>query len=124
MPELEPWHRLVPQEMEVSELDAADWQAYLTAEAALFERLQSELIEPVTASGTAPYSRYASDSPVYPGNLPRDWNRSFILQPPGPARGVVVLLHGLTDSPYIESSTYLGAPLNTPANSSKIYRLI
>lgn len=100
LPELEPWHRLVPQELDADELDASDWQAYLSAEAALFERLQRELIEPVTASGAAPYSRYASDSPVYPGNLPRDWNRSFILPPPGNARGVVVLLHGLTDSPY------------------------
>lgn len=100
LPELEPWHRLVPQELDADELDASDWQAYLSAEAALFERLQRELIEPVTASGAAPYSRYASDSPVYPGNLPRDWNRSFILPPPGTARGVVVMLHGLTDSPY------------------------
>ncbi|MDU9406176.1 alpha/beta hydrolase [Pseudomonas sp. zfem001] len=100
LPELEPWHRLVPQELEVSELDEGDWQTYVAAEAALFERLQRELIEPVTASGSARYSRYASDSPVYPGNLPHDWNRSFILSPPGPARGVVVLLHGLTDSPY------------------------
>ncbi|VXB67728.1 alpha/beta hydrolase [Pseudomonas sp. 8O] len=100
LPELEPWHRLVPQELEVDELDAGDWQAYLAAEAALFEHLQRELIEPVTAAGSAAYSRYSSDSPVYPGNLPRDWNRSFILQPSGPARGVVVLLHGLTDSPY------------------------
>lgn len=100
LPELEPWHRLVPHELEADELDASDWQAYLAAEAVLFERLQRELIEPVTASGSARYSRYASDSPVYPGNLPRDWNRSFILQPSGSARGVVVLLHGLTDSPY------------------------
>ena len=100
LPELEPWHRLVPQELEVSELDESDWQAYLDAEAALFERLQRELIEPVTASGKAPYSRYASASPVYPGNLARDWNRSFILQSSGPPRGVAVLLHGLTDSPY------------------------
>ncbi|WP_061240263.1 carboxylesterase [Ectopseudomonas composti] len=100
LPELEPWHRLVPQELEVSELDESDWQAYLAAEATLFERLRRELIEPVTASGKAPYSRYASVSPVYPGNLARDWNRSFILQPSGPPRGVVVLLHGLTDSPY------------------------
>jgi alpha-beta hydrolase superfamily lysophospholipase len=100
LPELEPWHRLVPQELDADELDASDWQAYLSAEAALFERLQRELIGPVTASGAAPYSRYASDSPVYPGNLPRDWNRSFILPPPGTARGAVVLLHGLTDSPY------------------------
>ncbi len=100
LPELQPWHRLVPQELDVSELEEGDWQAYLAAEAAVFEHLQRELIEPVTASGQAPYSRYASDSPVYPGNLPRDWNRSFILQPSGSARGVVVLLHGLTDSPY------------------------
>lgn len=100
LPELEPWHRLVPHELEADELDASDWQTYVAAEAALFERLQRELIEPVTASGSARYSRYASDSPVYPGNLPRDWNRSFILQPSGSARGVVVLLHGLTDSPY------------------------
>lgn len=100
LPELEPWHRLVPQELEVSELDEGDWQTYVAAEAALFEQLWHELIEPVTASGEAPYSRYASNSPVYPGSLPRDWNRSFILSPPGPARGVVVLLHGLTDSPY------------------------
>ncbi len=100
LPELEPWHRLVPQELDADELDTSDWQAYQSAEAALFERLQRELIGPVTASGAAPYSRYASDSPVYPGNLPRDWNRSFILPPPGTARGAVVLLHGLTDSPY------------------------
>lgn len=100
LPELEPWHRLVPQELEVSELDESDWQAYLAAEATLFERLRRELIEPVTVSGKAPYSRYASASPVYPGNLARDWNRSFILQPSAPPRGVAVLLHGLTDSPY------------------------
>lgn len=100
LPELEPWHRLIPQELDADELDASDWQTYVAAEAALFERLQRELIEPVTTSGSARYSRYASDSPVYPGNLPRDWNRSFILQPSGSARGVVVLLHGLTDSPY------------------------
>ncbi len=100
LPELQPWHRLVPQELDVDQLDAADWQAYLAAEAALFERLERELVEPVTQAGTARYSRYASDSPVYPGNLPHDWNRSFILPPQGEVRGVVVLLHGLTDSPY------------------------
>lgn len=100
LPELQPWHRLVPQELDVDQLDAADWQAYLAAEAALFERLERELVEPVTRAGTARYSRYASDSPVYPGNLPHDWNRSFILPPQGEVRGVVVLLHGLTDSPY------------------------
>ncbi|UTH30237.1 alpha/beta hydrolase [Ectopseudomonas hydrolytica] len=100
LPDLQPWHRLVPQELEADELDQADWQAYLAAEAAIHQRLQRELIEPVTAAGVAPFSRYSSDSPVYPGKLSQDWNRSFILPPAGAPRGVVVLLHGLTDSPY------------------------
>ena len=35
-----------------------------------------------------------------PATSPQDWNRSYILEPDGPAVGAVVLLHGLTDSPY------------------------
>lgn len=37
---------------------------------------------------------------VYPDKFHPDWNRSFILLPQGKPRGAVVLLHGLTDSPY------------------------
>ena len=37
---------------------------------------------------------------MYPGHFARDWNRSYVLEPDGPPKGAVVLLHGLTDSPY------------------------
>ena len=47
-----------------------------------------------------PFNRYFEGSPVYPGRFARDWNRSFVLEPDGPPAGAVVLLHGLTDSPY------------------------
>ena len=33
-------------------------------------------------------------------NYTSNWNRSFVLMPDGAPRGAVVLLHGLTDSPY------------------------
>jgi alpha-beta hydrolase superfamily lysophospholipase len=34
------------------------------------------------------------------GSVSPDANRSFVLMPAGKPRGAVVLLHGLTDSPY------------------------
>lgn len=100
LPELEPWHRLILDEPSAAELDEMDWAAYQAAEEQVFEALRRQIIEPLSDGNAHSYNRYSSASPVYPGNLPRDWNRSFILQPAGKARGVVVLLHGLTDSPY------------------------
>lgn len=100
LPELEPWHRLILDEPSAAELDEMDWATYQAAEEQVFEALRRQIIEPLSDGNAHSYNRYSSASPVYPGNLPRDWNRSFILQPTGKARGVVVLLHGLTDSPY------------------------
>ena len=37
---------------------------------------------------------------MYPARFARDWNRSYVLEPDGTPMGAVVLLHGLTDSPY------------------------
>lgn len=99
LPELQPWHRLVPDEPSAAEIERMDWGAYLAAEQRLFEDLQQQLQE-VQSEQPGGYNRYARNSPVYPGNLPRDWNRSFVFEPQGELRGVAVLLHGLTDSPY------------------------
>lgn len=51
-----------------------------------------------------PLNRYVQDSAVYPGNFEQDWNRTYLMMPdqqrfPKPV-GAVVLLHGLTDTPY------------------------
>jgi alpha-beta hydrolase superfamily lysophospholipase len=97
---LELWHRFVPQEMSVEELNRSDWEGYVKAEAAIFDAVRTEVSQQLTEEGRVPYNRYFEGSPIYPGRFTQDWNRSYILEPEGPPVGAVVFLHGLTDSPY------------------------
>ena len=97
---LEPWHTFVPHELGASALDAADWPKYLDAENAIFEAVRDEVTRKLPPEDRVPINRYFEGSPIYPGRFKRDWNRSFVLEPEGEPAGAVVLLHGLTDSPY------------------------
>jgi alpha-beta hydrolase superfamily lysophospholipase len=99
-PPLEPWHTYVPTELTVEQLEAAGWSDYLRAEQAILEAVRREVTDRLAAEDRVPLNRYFAGSPVHPGNLAEDWNRSYAIEPDGPPRGVVVLLHGLTDSPY------------------------
>jgi alpha-beta hydrolase superfamily lysophospholipase len=97
---LEPWHLYAPQEMSEAQLDAADWSAYLAAEQTIFDSLRANVTQRLPPDEQVPFNRYFEGSPVYPGHFKTDWNRSYTLDPDGPPVGAVVLLHGLTDSPY------------------------
>ena len=99
-PPLQPWHTFVPQELRVDELDASDWSRYLAQEQAIFESVRANVSQRLDPDARVPYNRYFEQSPVYPGRFKQDWNRSYVLDPEGTPVGVVVLLHGLTDSPY------------------------
>ncbi|WP_426186838.1 alpha/beta hydrolase [Pseudomonas sp. NFXW11] len=99
-PALQPWHRLVPHELTAEQLDHADWAAWLAAEERVFGEVRQQVSERLDPSLVPPFNRYRIDSRVYPPGFTTDWNRSYLLRPAGPPRGVVVLLHGLTDSPY------------------------
>jgi alpha-beta hydrolase superfamily lysophospholipase len=99
-PDLQYWHTWVPDELSPAEIDAADWPRYLEREA----QLMRELVERAAAArGTdlpVALNRYHPDSSVYPLGFAQNWNRSYVLKPEGETRGAVLLLHGLTDSPY------------------------
>jgi alpha-beta hydrolase superfamily lysophospholipase len=97
---LEPWHTHVPHELSREKLDAANWTEYLAAEAKIFDDVQREVSRKLDAADRVPANRYFEGSPVYPGHFAQDFNRSFVLEPKGKPVGAVVLLHGLTDSPY------------------------
>jgi alpha-beta hydrolase superfamily lysophospholipase len=99
-PPLHPWHTHVPAELAGAELAAADWSRYIVAENAAFEDVRKNVTEKLEGASRNPANRYFEDSPLYPGRFARDWNRSFILEPAAAPAGTVVLLHGLTDSPY------------------------
>ncbi|WP_322029115.1 alpha/beta hydrolase [Paraburkholderia sp. J76] len=99
-PDLSVWHTYVPREMTVEEMDAGDWNDYMKAEARIFEDVRVNVVEKLKPSERIPTNRYYEGAPIYPGHFAEDWNHSYILEPAGPPVGAVVLLHGMTDSPY------------------------
>lgn len=108
-PDLDIWH-LVELEEEFSERNPVDsFAAYLDLE----ERLFNELDDKAFADGGETHryriSRYHRGSLSDPNRWDRNWNRSFVLDNPSPRAGVL-LLHGMSDSPY--SLRHLGQGLH------------
>lgn len=99
-PELHLWHTWRADEMSVRELDNADFAGYLAREKAIFTDLDNAVTAKTAGEEQTPLNRYYRQSMVWPGQFAPDANRSFVLMPAGKPRGAVVLLHGLTDSPY------------------------
>ncbi|QKS27882.1 MAG: alpha/beta hydrolase [Candidatus Accumulibacter similis] len=99
-PPLQPWHTFVPTELSAEQLDAADWTRYLAQEDEILASVRGEVSQKLANDQRVPINRYFEASPVYPARFAQDWNRSYVMEPEGKPLGVVVLLHGLTDSPY------------------------
>lgn len=96
-PELGPWHRVeLVHERHADALRDMDWTAWRANEDALFAELHA------TLAAQAPAGRYRYERGSRLGAPPgaTDWNRSFESLPDGAPRGGVLLLHGLSDSPY------------------------
>ena len=99
-PELHLWHTWRADEMSVREMDNADFARYIARENAIFADLDNTVTAKTEGEERTPLNRYYRQSLVWPGQFTPDANRSFVLMPAGKPRGAVVLLHGLTDSPY------------------------
>jgi alpha-beta hydrolase superfamily lysophospholipase len=99
-PDLEPWHTWAPRELDDDELDGADWATWMAAEDAVFGAVDIHMREALEDSQRVAANRYFDGSPLFPGRFAQNWNRSYQLRPSGEVRGAVVLLHGLSDSPY------------------------
>jgi len=97
---LRSWHTFIPREMTVDALGAASWQEYLVHENQVFNEVYEHVVRTLPKSEKTLMNRYYENSLVYPPRLAHDWNRSYALYPEGELKGAVVLLHGLTDTPY------------------------
>ncbi len=100
-PVLEPWHtEPLDDEFTVDHLDEVRTLAdYLQLEDALFEQLQREVYDRVETGEGQELVRYSAGSAADPTDDVPNWNRSFELVP-DEAIGGVLLLHGMSDSPY------------------------
>jgi len=103
-PELKPWHRL----RLTAEFTAADYATgrvttlaqYRARERLLLDQVRTDITERLEDADRSPYSRFNPGSLSDPNVWAFNWNRTYILQPAGEPIGGVLLLHGLTDSPY------------------------
>jgi alpha-beta hydrolase superfamily lysophospholipase len=98
---LAPWHTVSPSsEVRAAELDDAfTLRQYLAREEAVFREVETRVEAAVAPEDRLAANRYWRDGPLSPSRFPRDGNRTFELVPPR-IRGGVLLVHGLTDSPY------------------------
>jgi alpha-beta hydrolase superfamily lysophospholipase len=99
-PPLGLWHREVPRELDADAIEAADWSAWLAAEKQAFDDVRTRVTDKLPGADRVAANRFYAASPMNAAQRAFDWNRSYVLMPEGALRGAVVLLHGLTDSPY------------------------
>jgi alpha-beta hydrolase superfamily lysophospholipase len=100
-PEVEAWHRVrLDEEFTAARADEVRTIAdYRALENRLFAQLDREVYARVEPEDRLSYNRYFRGSRSDPATWPVDWNRSFEYAPAQPP-AAVLLLHGLTDSPY------------------------
>ena len=95
-PDLESWHTArFEDDFRAANAADADWEDFLRIEDRLFDELETE----VTGDFGSLPSRYNRESRFYPGSFEQNYNRSYELAPEAPW-AAIVLVHGLTDSPY------------------------
>jgi alpha-beta hydrolase superfamily lysophospholipase len=101
-PELKPWHTAALR-AEFTRADSArinTLESYRNLEDRLFDELKSEVYERTEASDQRALNRYSAGSRADPLSYPENFNRTFELTTDAPRAGVI-LVHGLTDSPYV-----------------------
>jgi len=98
-PDLEPWHRADLDEEFTEDSPVSGFPEYLALEDRLFQQLDDLVYERTGPSGNDGINRYERGSLSDPQRWSQDWNRSFLMRAPRP-EALVLLLHGLSDSPY------------------------
>ncbi len=98
---LQPWHTVhLAEEFEANMADdVGDFAGYLALEDRLFAELEAEVYAEVATGPEYSLVRYSSGSAADPKQRQPDYNRTFELRAEEP-RGGILLLHGLSDSPY------------------------
>lgn len=103
-PDLSVWHTTVLDQEFNADSRLENFQQYLELEAQLFEQLDQEIYQKIDSEEQRAFNRYHRGSRADPGRWPTNWNHSFVLPVDDPQFGVL-LVHGMSDSPYSMRST-------------------
>ena len=100
LPALARWHTTALEgEYRAGDPRVSHWADWLALEQGLFAQVRQRVTTQPESGEGAQVSRYTAGSLADPTKERIDWNRSYELVAPQP-RGGVLLLHGLSDSPY------------------------
>ena len=108
---LKPWHteKLTEEFTKDKADEVQSFDDYLQLEDRLYKQLDEKVYAQTETGPEHQLDRYSSGSAADPRKHPPDWNRSFELKADNP-RGGVLLIHGMSDSPYALRT--LGRALN------------
>ena len=100
-PDLHIWHQveLTSEFNRKQHGDELTFEQYQQIEDELFAELDKKVVFKTESSGHEKFNRYTRSSPSSPDRFTQNWNRSFELVP-DQIEGGILLIHGLTDSPY------------------------
>jgi len=108
-PDLKIWHTAELDAEFTTDSDVHSFSDYLALEDRLFKQLDERVYAQISPGDRHAVNRYSRNSLSDPARWSRNWNRSFELVAETPRAGVL-LLHGMSDSPY--SLRSLGQDLN------------
>ena len=109
LPDLDIWHTRILESEFTKETDITSFKGYLDLEQKLFTELEEKINSKLPISQQTRLNRFHKGSLSNPESFDINWNRSFVLPAKSPKAGVL-LLHGLSDSPY--SLRNIGQHLN------------
>ena len=126
LPDLEAWHRYAPADATASDLASATLADYVQQEDRVFRDVHDRIERASAGSALAPANRYDSRRRSYPSRIGSNGNRTYEIVPAGEIAGGVLLIHGLTDSPYsmravgetLKASGYYGLALRMPGHGT------
>lgn len=102
-PDLSLWHTTELKNEFRYNIKLDKFSDYIALEDKLFAEVDNKVLKKVSATDASPVNRYVKNSLSDPARWPHNWNRTFEW-PKADAPFGVLLLHGMSDSPYAMSN--------------------